>query len=286
MKEYYDYLEQEQNFKPVSVYEYKRVLEHLTAVMGDPLKAEDYRTVKNGIVALRDKNGWGRSMTAKAASIVVKFYRWAMREKLISYNPYPISDFKRPQMKEPGFLTEPEFLQIAKNPLLTLQDRVILWLLWDTGIRRAECVSLDISDVDFENRVIHINRECSKGEYTFRYVPFTDKTASLLKEHIDGLKKHSDQPYLFVNSAWTRLADNQLSDRMKEIGDIKTPKRESKRFHAHMLRHSLPIRLLEKGAPDTFIMKLMGHKNHDMLAHYTHTTKKTNKQLYDKYLEA
>jgi len=40
MQEYYDYLEQEQNFKPLSVYEYKRVLEHLRAVIGDPLKLE------------------------------------------------------------------------------------------------------------------------------------------------------------------------------------------------------------------------------------------------------
>ena len=249
----------------------------------DLIKAPDQAFVERALIAAQKAGKWEDNYISKISCILVSFYKWLLSERHIDYNPYPFSRFKRPTLKEPEFLSPDEFDLIVSNPLLTLQEITMLYLFWDTGIRRLEAVSLDISDVYFEDKLIKIGDFNSKGGYSGRWIPFGDKSAWFLNQHIKWLKKHSNNNCLFINSEWNRLDDNSVSDMFKKIGLLKTPSKRPQRLHPHLLRHSLGSRLLDKNAPQFYVMRLLGHKSPTMTNHYVHWNKDQLKVNADKY---
>lgn len=281
IEQYLTYLKEVAGYRERTLDEYVRAVTRVNAEI-DLLSVTKHQDITDAILRIKRKYSHKEAMTYKIASIIVSFYKWAHHiAGVVEINPYPFSPFKRPKLKEPAYIKEADFKKLIANPFLTVQDRALIHLLWDTGVRRGECSKLNDSDIDFEGNVAHIRRETSKGEYTFRYCPFTQETADILKLHM-GLKgQYSRSNALFISTTGERLGENKISERVAEIGrfvDIK--------ISPHTLRHSLPIRLLEAGASDIFVMKIMGHSSHEMLAHYTHISPEKSKKMYCELLGA
>lgn len=222
---------------------------------------------------------WSQQYTAKVSIVVMGFFKWLSAENLLPFNPYIVNRFKRPRPKEPDYFTQKEFDFIVKNPQLTHQDQTLLRLAWDTGARRCELLSLNQPDIDFQEDVISIRH--SKGGYGNRVVPFTKETHKYLEQQISELKFNGITEYIFIDHDWNRLGESACDKRIREIGNLTTPKHGALRLHLHALRHSLAMRLLDKGANESYVSRLLGHANLNMTAHYIHYSKGRSRELYD-----
>lgn len=278
---YLTYLRDVAGYKERTLDEYVRAVTRISKEV-DLLSIKTHQEITDAILRVKAKYSHKEAMTYKIASIMVSFYRWAHHiAGVVDLNPYPFSPFRRPRPKEPDYINEDEFKKIINNPFLTVQDRAMMMLFWDTGIRRGECAKLNDSDIDLKENIAHIRQETTKGNYTFRYCPFTSETAKIMGLHIRLKGQYSGCNALFISTLGERLGENKISERVAEIGrfaDIK--------ISPHTLRHSLPIRLLEAGASDIFVMKIMGHSSHEMLSHYTHVSPEKSKKMYGELLGA
>jgi len=115
IKRYIDYLQKIRLFKPKSITEYRRALNYLCSET-DPLSCESSGEVRAHLLRMKEKFGYGESSAAKYSKIIKNFYSWSTSERLIPYNPYPFSEFKKPRETSPDFLTEEQFKQIIESP--------------------------------------------------------------------------------------------------------------------------------------------------------------------------
>ena len=153
-----------------------------------------------------------------------------------------------------------------------IRDKVILALLYSTGLRISELTGLIRRDIDFEERTIRVR---GKGEKD-RIVLFDEKTKDLLMEYLD--LRDSDSEYLFTNRQ-----DNKLSSRYVQIMIKKYADKAGirKKVTPHILRHSFATHLLKNGVDIRVIQQLLGHSSLATTQIYTSVDMDTIKTLYD-----
>ncbi|MBZ9570341.1 tyrosine-type recombinase/integrase [Methanobrevibacter sp. TMH8] len=154
-----------------------------------------------------------------------------------------------------------------------LRNKLILTLLYSSGIRVSELVSLVIKDIDLKERTIRIRGKGDKD----RIVLFDNHTKELIEEYISLIDSNDD--YLFTNRRnnplTTRYIQIMIKDHAKEAG-IK------KRVTPHILRHSFATHLLKNGVDIRVIQQLLGHSNLSTTQIYTNVDMETLKNVYDK----
>ena len=154
-----------------------------------------------------------------------------------------------------------------------LRNKVILKLLYSSGIRISELVSLIIKDIDFYERTIRIRGKGDKD----RIVLFDNDTKELIMEYLSIRDSNND--YLFTNKS-----NNPLSTRYVQImiKDYANEAGIKKRVTPHILRHSFATHLLKHGVDIRVIQQLLGHSNLSTTQIYTSVDMETIKTVYDK----
>lgn len=143
--------------------------------------------------------------------------------------------------------------EYLNSDCISLQNRLVVLLLIDTGMRLGEIVHVKVSNINFINNTIYLEMTKTKRG---RFVLFTNTTALLLKKYIQSL----DDDNLFH---LTTSGINSLFDRIRlKLGFNK--------FHPHMLRHTLCSRLHNDGVSILIIQKIMGHANVSTTQRYAH----------------
>ncbi len=213
------------------------------------------------------------SMARKLASIK-SFYKFLIIEDTVDKNP--ASDIEGPRLsyKLPVVLTEPEvekLIQSAEN----FRDRLILELLYATGIRVTELVNLKLSDIDLDRGWVKI---LGKGKKE-RFVPVGKKMVKKIKKYARkrGLKPKN---YLFSKSGKKPLKRETV---WKIVKKISRKTRLKKSVTPHTLRHTFATHLLENGADLRTIQVLLGHASIDTTQIYTHVNRKNIKDMHKKY---
>lgn len=274
-----EYLTLEKSLKPKSVYEYTNVLN----ACKDPLSFTEYHQVTNALFTAAQNRGWSNRMRYKAATILKVFYRWALREKLIDHNPFPFHDFKRPGYTEPDFFSDEEMPQILFNPRYTLQEMAMVNLLADTGIRAGELCTLNAEDVNLKDRFLHIKGSRTKTD-TYRFVPFSRRTRTLLRAYMNTLKLHYKGEALFPSAKWGRFRPESLWKMVSRLGEKETPLKPAIKTYPHKFRHSFAGNAISNGAPETAVAKMLGHSNLNQTFIYTHFQPKQIKKIHDKFV--
>lgn len=157
-----------------------------------------------------------------------------------------------------GYLTVDEinklidYLNISD---IKIQNKLLIFMLIDTGMRINEALNVKISNINFSNKTIYLEKT---KNHKYRYVPFTELTSKILLEYLN--KINSSYEYLFdisydaVKSCFYRIG--------KKLGFNK--------FHPHMLRHSLASLLHKNGASVMIIQKILGHSSISITERYIH----------------
>jgi integrase/recombinase XerC len=155
----------------------------------------------------------------------------------------------------------------------------LLELLYASGLRVSELVSLDLRDMDFSGMMVRVLGKGNKE----RMIPFGRKAAVALREWLDASKRlraRGKAPdALFLNVRGGRLSDRSvrriLNQRLREAAIFA-------RISPHVLRHSFATHLLGGGADLRAIQELLGHSSLSTTQRYTHVSTEALMSIYDK----
>lgn len=161
----------------------------------------------------------------------------------------------------------------AHSEFLRRRNKLILALLYSSGLRVSELVNLRIDNVDIHDRTIRIR---GKGEKD-RLVLFDDKTKKLIQDYL--AKRDDDSEYLFINRYHRNLTPRYVQMMIKDYARVAGIK---KKVTPHILRHSFATHLLKNGVDIRAIQQLLGHSNLSTTQIYTSVDMKTLKNVYDR----
>ena len=156
------------------------------------------------------------------------------------------------------------------------RDKVILTLLYSTGLRISELVKLLKRDIDFDERTIRVRGKGDKD----RIVLFDENTKQLLLDYLDADKNNTE--YIFVNKNGNSLTPRYVQMMIKKYADEAGIK---KKVTPHVLRHSFATHLLKNGVDIRVIQQLLGHSSLSTTQIYTSVDMDTIKSVYDQARE-
>jgi len=181
----------------------------------------------------------------------------------------------RPRLdkKLPLYLSVDEIIHLLdtiKNDVLPtkspLRDKAIFELLYATGVRCSELISIKIDEIDFEQKIIRI---LGKGKKE-RIVLFGSKALQKLKDYLEFERQTTkDCPYLFLNNRNEQLTSRSVQ-RIFEM--FRKFLKIERKITPHKIRHSFATHLLNQGADLRIVQELLGHKTIASTEKYTHVT--------------
>ncbi|MCG8457325.1 MAG: tyrosine recombinase XerC [Holophagales bacterium] len=220
------------------------------------------------------REGLAKRSQARALSAVRSLFRWACREGLLPNNPAaavrtPKLEKTLPHHLRPGEVENLIEARIEEGPFAA-RDTAIVELLYATGLRVGELVSLDWADLDFDARVLRVLGKGGKE----RMVPFGRPAAEALRlwrdawgEVRDRSRPGEDGDPVFLNQRGARLGDRSVRRILEKLA-IAAGSQEH--VHPHVLRHTFATHLLEEGADLRTIQELLGHSSLATTQRYTH----------------
>ncbi len=279
--EYLDYLKYNKNYSDKTILNYKLDLEDyfkLLDLEGIKYKDVTYDILMNLFKHYEDKNLVNKSVR-RHISAIKGFYKYLNLEGKIEDNPFNLVSLPRSAKKLPRYLSYNELLEIFHNLEIKdsydLRDRLILELLYATGVRVSELTDIKISDIDYNNQSIRI---IGKGEKE-RIVYYNDVVKDLLKDYLKVYKElnKKGEEYLILNYHGEHLTTAGVSYIINEV--IKKISFK-KHITPHMLRHSLATHLLNNGCDLLTVQELLGHSSISTTGIYTHVTLDEVKKVY------
>lgn len=158
------------------------------------------------------------------------------------------------------------------------RDRAMLTIFYGCGLRRNEGYHLDLSDIDFDRRILHVRKGKANKE---RLVPFNKTNSQYLQEYIYDsrpqivLDKRNNA--FFISQKGNRMNTRSMAIRLRILqqrtDDLQL---QEKNVRLHVLRHSIATHLLQNGMPLEKISKFLGHNSLESTQVYTHLINEEN----------
>jgi len=219
---------------------------------------------------------------ARKLSSARSFFRFLLREKVIKSNPFENLVTPKIPKRLPNFLYPEEVNALLEAPdpqsPLGLRDRALLELLYSTGVRVEELISINLNDLDLEEGEIKILGKGNKE----RIVLFGSQARKALEVYLrqarPNLLEGKKSRFLFIGQRGPSLSKRQV-ERI-----IRTYAKKAgipKKVTPHTLRHSFATHLLSGGADLRMVQELLGHVSLSTTQVYTHITKERLKQVYN-----
>lgn len=248
---------------------------------------EHYRDLKNRSNMRRGGSLSTVSLTSHLNAIY-KFMDYLRQSGRLSL---PYLDIPRPERdtQEVTALTQEEVQQLYKacqsdEPTLEHYDRrdkAMLSILYGCGLRRKEAESLDVDDIQFDRKMVHVR----KGKnYKERFVPLSKSNLNHLQDYIYESRPHflkgAKSSALFVSYRMARMQGQTMLLRLR-ILVTRTANFElmEKQVGLHTLRHSIATHLLENGMSLEDIARFLGHSSLESTQIYTHLVHDSDKAL-------
>jgi site-specific recombinase XerD len=159
-----------------------------------------------------------------------------------------------------------------------IRDKLILSILYDTGMRASEILNLTVQDIDFSSLLVFISN--AKGGKQ-RYVPIGEKTVEILKDYLplrNMIQKRNIQTLLLSYNGMPIKSTKTIWDIVNRHG----VKATGKSVYTHLIRHTTATHLLQNGADIRDICEILGHKTISTTQKYTHTDITHLKREYKK----
>lgn len=164
------------------------------------------------------------------------------------------------------------------------RDRAILTIFYGCGLRRNEGYHLDLSDINFDTRILHVRKGKNNKE---RLIPFNKINSDYLLEYVyDARPKHlkdKTQNALFISQRGKRMNTQSMSIRLKILQQRSDNiELQQKKVRLHVLRHSIATHLLENGMNLEKISRFLGHSSLESTQIYTHLVENYNHEKEQK----
>lgn len=242
-------------------------------------KSVDYPVLR-GFLAHLNERQLSKRTVARKASAIRTFFRYLVTEGVIQENAaLSLKGIKLPK-KLPVFLYPPEIEALLSGPaddVLGIRDRAVIELLYATGMRVGELVSLKLKDLNMGTDFIIVFGKGSRERVVF----FGSKAAASLEEYLKKsrpfLAKDTACDFVFLNKNGTGITDRSIRRIIKKYVNMASL---NQKISPHALRHSFATHMLENGADLKTVQELLGHVSLSTTQIYTHVTKERLKQVY------
>lgn len=239
--------------------------------------------VLNFLTALREQGLAPRSR-ARTLSAVRMFHRFLRQEKFAGEDPTTLVETPRLLRPLPHLLSQAEVERLLDAPNgsgpLVLRDRAMLEVIYATGVRVSELVTLRLSDLNLEIGCLSAFGKGSKQ----RLIPLGEEALGALCRYLQegrsALAKNSAEQCIFLNRSGkglTRQGFWKILKRYALMAGIQ------QKISPHMLRHSFATHLLENGADLRAVQAMLGHADISTTQIYTHVIRERLKQVHEQY---
>lgn len=220
---------------------------------------------------------------ARNMSSLRMFYDFMVKKKYIKKSPMDGVEGPKIGKYLPDVLTIDEvdrLLDFEGENNFTFRDRCILELLYSTGLRISELISLTLVNINLQDCFVKVMGKGAKE----RIVPLNDVAVDYLKRYVNDVRPQMLKGFmaeeLFLNNHGKGLSRQaifkMIKKRAEDVGIEKS-------ISPHTLRHSFATHLLQNGADIRFIQELLGHAELGTTEIYTHIANETLKKDYDEY---
>ena len=229
--------------------------------------------------------GQGKSAATvtRALASLKCFYHWMLEQGYCEKNPVLGIKTAKVERKLPQVLTSKEVELLLEQPqcvdMKGYRDHAMLELLYATGIRVSELISLNVDDVSLSGEFLR----CRSGNKV-RIIPLYPDAIKALSEYINNIRPNMiavpSEAALFVNLSGERMSRQGFWKIIKYYQDKAKIKKD---ITPHTLRHSFAAHLLENGADLRAIQEMLGHSDISSTQIYTQLVKQNLKNVYHKY---
>lgn len=284
LKRFLNYLVVEKGLSSNSLEAYERDIQKFREYLarnGKGLTKFDRKDVISFINHLRDDRGNQTSTISRAISALRGFCKFMLLEGLMEEDP--IENLPTPQgwKRIPRIIGIDEILTMLKEvegKELSLRDRAILEIIYSSGLRVSEVISIKMEDINFEAGFITIRGKGSKE----RIVPINERTLNTLKKYINELRpsllKKGTTSTLFLAKGGKPLTRQRLWQIIKTYS-----RKLSTKISPHTLRHCFASHLLDRGADLRVLQKMLGHSDISTTQIYTKVTPERLKRIHREY---
>lgn len=233
----------------------------------------------------RVADGYQASSTARLMSATKRFFQFLYQENYRTDDPSAVLSSPKLPKKLPKDLTESQVEALLESPntqdSLELRDKAMLEVLYATGLRVTELVSLEISDISLRQGVIRVIGKGNKE----RLVPLGEEAIYWLEYYFkygrDDLLKSGPVDVLFPSRLGKKMTRQTFWHRIKYYAILADINIEA--LSPHVLRHAFATHLLNHGADLRVVQMLLGHSSLSTTQIYTHVATERLKQLHSKH---
>ncbi len=285
INDFLGYLEFEKKYSENTIASYEKDLDEFHNYIKTTklnFKRLTYDDVTDYLIRLKKENYKSTSINRHLSSIR-SFYEYLLNQKIVNNSPFKLVSGPKKEKKLPNYLKYDEFIDLIEScdeTPLGIRNRMILELLFATGIRVSEAVNIKIKDIDFKNREIRITGKGNK----MRIVYFNKVCQEVMSKYVlnarQELLKGKKCDYLLVNHLGNSLTRRGIADILEKLMKKSAIKHK---ISPHTLRHTFATLLLNEGMDIREVQELLGHARLSTTSIYTHVS---NEELRRVYLNA
>ena len=287
ISDYLHYLSFQKRYSPHTIISYQTDLHNFfdyAVKQYEILILEDIQTsfVRSWLASLKEAKMESRSINRKISALR-SFYKYQLKKGIVTVSPLATIHAAKIKKRLPQFVAEKdikllfEHVEFAQN-WNGKTDRLICTLLYNTGMRKAELIAIQESDVDMGNCYLKILGKGGKE----RLVPLSNEMIKIIEQYIkDKLTaiKMPDRKFLLVNSKGLKLYPKYVYNTVhKYLAVVTTIDKKS----PHIFRHSFATHLMNNGADINAVKELLGHSSLAATQVYTHNTIEKLKEVHKK----
>ncbi|RKQ37719.1 site-specific tyrosine recombinase XerD [Oceanobacillus halophilus] len=287
MEDYMHFLRIEKGLSDNTLKSYERDLKEYTYYIAKEVQKSSWDIVsRNDIISflymLKD-SGKSSATISRHISSIRSFHQFLVREQIVHQDASLHVEKPKKERKLPDVLSQSEIealLSIHTNSPLSIRNKAMFELMYATGLRVSELITLNVSDLHLEMGFVQCFGKGSKE----RIVPIGEVAIKAIDLYIqtarNKLVKNNTTNILFVNQHGRPLSRQGFWKVLKKIA---LDAGINKKITPHTLRHSFATHLLENGADLRIVQEMLGHEDISTTQIYTHVTKTRLKDMYKTY---
>ncbi len=282
-----DYLKYQKRYSQHTIISYQTDLisffDFITITFGQEMDLASIKAtfIRSWLASLKEQGMEAKSISRKISTLK-SFFKYQLRQQVITASPMTTIVVPRAKKRLPQYVEQNDM-----NTLLTQvefaegftgnTEKLVLQLLYNTGIRRAELSELKETQIDFANTSLKVLGKGNKE----RIIPLSNELLSILKNYIQQKKviENADIVFLLVKESGKKLAATDIYSIVKKyLSLVTTISKKS----PHVLRHSFATHLLNNGADLNTVKELLGHSSLAATQIYTHNSIEKLKEVFKK----
>ena len=284
INKFMEYLEYEKGYSKKTIISYENDLELFNKFLKEnkitSITTIDYNIIRKYLSHLHDKKYESSSISRKISALRT-FFKYNLKEKNIKNNPMTLISNPKKEKKLPKYLNYEEIEKLLNSidtsELEGIRDKLIIELLYSTGIRVSELVNIKIKDIKIKENQINILGKGNKE----RIVLFGEKAKESIKIYLNAYKEFFKgnilNEYLLINKKGKQLSTNKIELIVKDVLRKSALKLN---ISPHTLRHTFATHMLDSGADLKSVQELLGHENLKTTAIYTHVSNERLKNVF------